>query len=209
MRYFKHLFLLTALLLPTLSYAADTAASQLGQMLMQLTTLQANFAQTVLDNNGSALQQTSGQMALQRPGKFRWQTQNPSRQLLIADGQRVWFYDMDLSQVTVQKQQNTSKNSPAMLLSGSTATLMQNFNISQLPSSNPNTQIFKLTPKTRDDLFKSVQLSFQRGLLNKMQMQDNFGQTTVIQFTHTQTNLALNQNLFHFTAPKGVDVLQN
>jgi outer membrane lipoprotein carrier protein len=113
-----------------------------------------------------------------------------------------------LAQVTVQKQAGTSKNSPAMLLSSSTQSLTQDFTITQLPS--PMTgSIFQLIPKTKSDLFKSIKLDFFRTQLASMQMVDNFGQTTTINFDQVKTNLKLNAALFHFAPPKGVDVVQN
>ena len=44
-------------------------------------------------------------MALERPGRFRWQTKEPMEQLVVADGQKMWVYDVDLEQVTVKKQE--------------------------------------------------------------------------------------------------------
>jgi outer membrane lipoprotein carrier protein len=195
------------LLIPLLA-KADAASDQLIQLLDSIHSLQAHFVQTVQDTNNNQLQETIGQMSLQRPGKFRWQVQSPSKQLLIADGNKVWFYDMDLAQITVQKQQNTSKNSPAMLLSSSTESLAQDFSITQLPS--PMTgKIFQLMPKIKSDLFKSINLDFFKDQLSSMQMVDNFGQTTTINFDQVKTNLKLNQSLFHFAPPKGVDVIQS
>ncbi len=197
-------FLLT---IPLLAQA-ETAGNQLIQLLDSIHNLQANFVQTVQDDNRNTLQETTGQMALQRPGKFRWQVQSPSKQLLIADGNKVWFYDIDLAQVTVQQQQSTSKNSPAMLLSSSTQSLTQDFTILPLPSPL-NGKVFQLTPKIKSDLFKSITLSFVKDQLFAMQMVDNFGQTTVINFNDVKTNLNLNAAVFHFTPPKGVDVVRS
>lgn len=208
MRMLKILAAAVLFVLP-LSVFADDAGQQLTQMLNNLTNLQAKFAQTVADKSGTNLQQTSGKMALQRPGKFRWETQSPSKQLLIADGKKVWFYDVDLSQVTVQDQQNTNKNSPAMLLSGDTESLAQDFIISSVPSSNATLEIFKLVPKEGNSLFQAVQLTFQNKLLHGMRLTDNLGQTTTVRFSQAQNNSVLSPRLFQFTPPKGVTVVKN
>jgi outer membrane lipoprotein carrier protein len=200
-------FLAAVLLLLPLCGNAMPANEQLAQLLNQVSSLQANFVQTIYDTNGEQLQQSSGQMTLQRPGKFRWQTQSPAKQLLIADGKHLWFYDIDLAQATEQPQ-TADKNSPALLLSGSTTALTQNFIISQLLTT-ANQQLFKLLPKTKSALFQKVQLAFHHNTLSKMQMDDNLGQITVIEFAQTKNNPPLDANLFRFTPPKGIDIIKN
>ncbi len=207
MRYLKWCLLLI-LVCPLLASADDVASGQLAQLLTNLKSLQATFAQTVYDGNGNVLQQTSGAMSLQRPGKFRWQVQSPSKQLLIADGKQVWFYDPDLSQVTVQKQQSDNKSSPAMLLSGSTQELTQNFVVAPAKVNDKSAQAFQLTPKQKSSLFQSVQLDFRSGQLRSMRLIDSLGQATVIRFTQVKNNPTLNPSLFRFVTPKGVDVVR-
>lgn len=197
----KTLLLFFICLFPITSFA-DSAAQALVQILDNLQTVQAQFTQTVLDGQGRSLQQTSGAMTMQRPGKFRWETSKPSQQLLIADGKQIWFYDVDLQQVTVQKQQVASKNSPAMLLSGSPERLAQEFLITQQGST------FKLMPKSKEGLFRSVQLVFSDQTLVSMQLIDNLGQVTKVQFSQVQNNPAISPSLFVFKVPAGVDVVR-
>lgn len=206
MRMLKCLFLLFIFL--PLIVNADDASNQLGQILGNIKSLQTNFVQSVNDGKGRVLQKSSGVMSLQRPGKFRWDVRSPSKQLLIADGQQVWFYDVGLSQVSVQKQTNNNQGSPAMLLSGSTQQLTQDFNISKIANVTGSDQAFKLVPRQKNGLFQSVRLYFQNKNLRMMQLADNLGQATVIQFSAVKTNPALSASLFRFTPPRGVDVVR-
>ena len=97
MMHFKKACFFSALLLflPFISMA-DTASAQLTQLLSGIENLKANFVQTVYNGNGGVLQRTTGQMILQRPGSFDGEIQQPSKQLLIADGSRIWFYVFSL-----------------------------------------------------------------------------------------------------------------
>ncbi|MFX8879596.1 outer-membrane lipoprotein carrier protein LolA, partial [Acinetobacter baumannii] len=85
--------------LTPLAWADSTAAQKLMQDLSAYQQAQGSFSQNIMDQHGASLQQSSGTFALIRPvagnaaGKFRWQTISPSSQLLIADGQKIWFYD--------------------------------------------------------------------------------------------------------------------
>ena len=69
--------------------------------------------QYVLDASGSRLQETHGHMVLAQPNQFWWQTADPFAQLLVSNGKRLWIYDEDLEQVTVQTldQRTTSYSS--------------------------------------------------------------------------------------------------
>lgn len=182
-----------------------TATQDLVSLLNNIKTLQANFVQTVVDANERVLQQTKGEMSLQRPGKFRWKIISPSKQLLIADGSRVWFYDVDLSQVTVQKQQTVNAGAPALLLSGSAQRLVQDYVITARIDNDQ--QIFQLQPKAKNNLFQMVELIFRNHQLQAMRLHDGLKQTTVVKFSDVQSNLSLNASLFQFTPPHGVDVV--
>lgn len=202
---FKRIIVFCLMLIFPMLASAQSATEDLKGILNNLHSLQAQFTQTVVDGSGSTIQQSSGVMSLQRPGLFYWEVRSPSKQVLVADGKKVWFYDVELDQVTVQPQQTINSNSPAMLLSGSTQELTQQFLITR--SGAANEQVFKLVPKVNNSLFASVQLFFHNNQLQKMRLLDSLGQATVVDFSQVRTNLSLRPNLFHFTVPNGVDVV--
>ncbi len=206
MRMNKFCLVILFLLFPLLSWA-DSASSQLTQLLSGITNLQANFVQSVLNGNGGVLQQSSGQMIIQRPGKFRWEIQKPSKQLLIADGSKIWFYDVALEQVTLQKQQSTQGGTPALLLSGSAERLVQDYEITSLSPANAKVQSFKLVPKAKNNLFQSIELSFRDQTLQSMRLLDTLKQATVVNFSKVKTNPKISPETFHFVPPQGVDVV--
>lgn len=204
--FLKKIIFLIFLIFP-LSAIAQTATQRLAQILEGLHSMQAQFIQIVQDGHGQVMQQSSGSMALMRPGKFRWDTKNPSHQLLIADGQKIWFYDEDLQQVTVQNQHAAHSGSPAMLLDGSTVSLTQDFTVNAVVTNNNALQVFRLTPRKKDSLFQTVYLSFKQNQLQQMRLIDNLGQETLVNFTQVNLNPNLSSSLFRFVPAKGVDVV--
>jgi outer membrane lipoprotein carrier protein len=179
---------------------AQTAADDLAAKLSNIKTMQANFNQTLYESRGPAAKKTSGQMYLQRPGKFHWQINQP-KQILIADGSNLWVYDVELQQATKQRLNNRRALSPAELLSGSVADLQRQFIISY------QNGIFSLQPKSRNEMFQQVQLKFVNDQLRSLRFLNNLGQTSQLQFSDIRINAPLNPGLFHFTPPKGVDVV--
>src|SRR6516162_4318453 len=94
---------------------ADSGSADLSNQLNAIKTLRANFAQTVYDNKGKAVQRSYGHIALQRPGKFRWEVIKPIPQLIIANSQRLWIYDPDLQQVMIRSLHVAAGETPALL----------------------------------------------------------------------------------------------
>ena len=86
--------------LPLLAEAG--AVDQLHQFLNSTRTLRAEFSQMVVAKNGRKPQQSSGVVAISRPGKLRWDIQKPYPQLVVGDGEKIWIYDAELKQVTVR-----------------------------------------------------------------------------------------------------------
>jgi len=168
--------------------------------------MSAHFNQTSYVKKQPA-KNASGHMALQRPGKFRWEITQPNRQIIIADGQYLWIYDVDLEQATRQSL-NKDVHSPAILLSGSSQAIEQRFTLIHSERKGQNS-IFQLKPKNNQDLVQQVELKFTHDKLSEMSVMDSLGQKNTFQFTDVKLNPSLPNSLFQFKAPKGVDIIKN
>ncbi len=184
---------------------AETPAGNLNRLLSGLESFSADFEQLVLDNSGSRMQSSTGHVDLQRPGKFRWTTEEPFPQLLVSDGQQLWLYDEDLEQVTVQTVDKQLSNTPALLLSGDLSKLQESFVIAGPASGDDG--IYRLTPVDKNALFTVMRMMFTAGVLIEMQLEDNLGQQTSVVFAERKLNPELDAAMFTFTVPEGVDVI--
>ena len=204
--YYSRLFvMMICLLLSQASYASTSATQRLDQFVKQTHTFTADFNQVVIDGSGKLVDKASGKFWLQRPGKFRWNYTKPYEQQIVADGKNIWFYDVDLEQVTVKSQQAALSETPASLLSGQSLP-NQKYTITDQNSSDGMDWV-KLVPKSKDSSFQSILLAFDKVGLREMIMQDNFDQKTRLIFTHAEENTKLDAKQFQFTPPKGVDVV--
>lgn len=199
--------LFASALLLTVPAHADQAASvqRLTGLLQKIETLTGRFSQLSLDGTGTQLQETSGEISLKRPGQFRWHTDEPMEQLLVSNGEKVWLYDPDLEQVTIQNLDQRLTHTPALLLSGDVSAISDNFEVSHQAAGE--VVDFTLKPKSKDTLFDSLRLSFRGGVINDMQMVDGVGQRTNILFQGVELNQPLNADLFTFEIPEGADVI--
>ncbi|MBS1131667.1 MAG: Outer rane lipoprotein carrier protein LolA [Proteobacteria bacterium] len=190
-------------LLPLLAHAG--AVDQLHDFLKNTRTLKAEFSQAVISRNGRKPQQSSGTVAISRPGKLRWEIVKPYPQLVVGDGEKIWIHDPELQQVTVRKAGQAIGSSPAALLSGNND-LEKNFTLKDAGEAEGMAWV-DATPKAGDSGFEKVRLGFSGGDLKAMELFDSFGQTTQIRFSKMERNPALPATTFKFTPPAGADVV--
>ena len=101
--------------------AGDGAEARIDGWLAANESLRARFTQTVFDEGGFRLNESHGTVAFRRPYRFRWNYEAPEPQIIVADGERLWWYDIDLQQVTVRPVDAALEGTPASLLAGRTA----------------------------------------------------------------------------------------
>lgn len=199
--------MLVVFFLQSNSYADNMALTALNQLLANTQTMRADFTQAILDKNAKPLQKAVGKMALERPGKFRWEVLSPTAQLVVANGQRLWIYDPDLEQVTIRLISKEMGETPALLLSNTEATLAKNFSVREGNDSLTGMQWFVLTPKNQNSMLAAIKLGFVNHRIMAMFLEDHLGHTTVIEFKNVKVNAMLSESLFKFNVPANVDVI--
>jgi outer membrane lipoprotein carrier protein len=196
------------LFFPIISIAEAGAISSLKNFIESTRTVRAAFSQTVLDKYGRAVQRGGGTMQFERPGKFRWVYEEPYEQLIVGDGDRIWFYDRDLNQVTVRNLDTAIGGSPAALLAGN-RDIENSFDLTEIGLQG-EAEWLEAIPKTKESTFEWVRLGFTRdGALKAMELHDNFGQTTVLTFSRLEQNPKLAPELFKFSPPENTDVISD
>ena len=194
------------LLLCCVPTAHAAATDKLKSFIAATRSAQAEFTQTVLDSKGRKMQTASGTMQFVRPGKFRWEYRKPYEQLIVGDGEKFWLYDADLEQVTVRKLDAALGSSPAALLSGNNE-IERNFVLAE-SGAKDGLSWLSAKPKRSETNFVAIRMGFNgRSELVAMELDDAFGNTTVLRFTRLQRNPSFAPSLFKFIPPKGADVL--
>lgn len=190
------------------SVFAGPPAQEVQAKLNAITSMSAHFSE-VIKAGPREVSRTEGTMALLRPGRFRWETQKPLEQLVVADGKKLWIYDVDLEQVTVKKQGNTLGGTPALFLSSSNDMVSKDFNVIKMnPEKTGQVSSYELHAKSPKDNYQRVLLSFTADRLSSIDFFDQLGQHTTLQLSQVQNNPVLPLHLFLFKPPKGVDVVE-
>jgi outer membrane lipoprotein carrier protein len=202
--------MLRILLLFVLSFASlavQAAATQdLQRFFNKVQRYTARFDQVTLDEALNPIQESSGNLWIERPGKFRWNYTAPYEQHIVGDGKQVWVYDVELKQAAVRRMQGALGATPAILLSGKGA-LEGVFTIKDLGHQGKLDWV-RLTPKKSDGGFETIRIGFEKGKIRILEMVDGFGQTTRVTLREAKENTRISADKFSFTPPAGVDVIR-
>jgi outer membrane lipoprotein carrier protein len=189
------------------SFAQDESAGQqlIDDFVNNVQTMSGRFEQQLVDADDLVVDESSGTIEIQKPGRFRWTYLEPYEQILVADGVNVWSYDVDLEQVTVKAQAEVLASTPALLLGGSQNVLDDFEYIGSFE--DRGTVWVRLRPETSDNGFTKIELGFNEGKLSRMIFSDNLGQTTLIAFFDLSLNESIDEHRFSFSPPDDVDVV--
>ena len=196
--------LLTQLGLPVLAQAQADVEARLNAALKKLDNVTADFKQTVLDDQKKIVQQSSGRVAISRPGKFSWIYTSPYEQKIIGDGVELWVYDVELDQVTVKPIEAGLANAPIMILMKQ-SDITADFTVSEV-GQRKYLYWVSLEPKTSELEFSQVYIGLENEVVKAMELRDSFGQSTQIVFENLRTNVVHRPETFTFVPPEGVDV---
>jgi outer membrane lipoprotein carrier protein len=188
------------------SVARADALLQLKEFATSTKVARGEFTQRMQKNSAGGIETSSGSFSFARPGKFRWEVKKPFEQMMVADGESLFFYDKDLNQVTVKKLADAVGASPAMLLFGG-ADLDKAFDLKSLPSKE-DVEWLEALPKNKEAGFDRIILGFKGGVPEAMEVRDAFNRVTSFQFKNIERNPKVESSQFQFTAPKGADVIR-
>jgi outer membrane lipoprotein carrier protein len=173
----------------------------------------ADFTQVVTapakDGQAARSKNSSGTFEFSRPNRFRFVYRKPFEQSIVADGQTLWLYDVDLNQVTARKQSSVLASSPAALIASAAdiKALQADFTLSAAADSE-GLEWVHATPKAKDGALQSVRVGFKGAELAVLEIVDSFGQRSVMRFTGLRVNLPLEGAVFQFKPPVGADLIQ-
>ena len=181
---------------------ADALAS-LSEALAEINTYRAQFTQKIFDQDQQLIQESHGELYASRPGKLRWISGEPYEQLIVVDGEQIWRYEEDLQQVVVSDYSDDLGDTPALLLSGDIESIGARYQVNALDGQ------FELLPRDPQSLFRAMRVTLEQGVLTGLLLEDTLGQTTQLEFSAIELNPQLDDALFTFEPPPGVDVLRD
>ena len=177
----------------------------------------AEFTQVVTsppkEGQAPRVRTSTGSFEFARPGRFRFIYRKPFEQTIVADGQTLWLYDVDLNQVSARKQAAALGSTPAALIAAAPdlRALQADFILEAAPDKDAM-QWVSATPKSRDGQLQTVRVGFVPGDkvpgLAALEIVDSFGQRSVLSFHKFEVNPAFGPQSFVFKPPAGADLIR-
>lgn len=193
-----------------LGLAGTTQADDVGALISQLAdteTLRGEFRQSTLDSSETRIQSQRGEFQLARPDRLYWYTQPPYEQAIYVNDDIIWLYEADLEQATRQPVTDQWEQSPALILTGTEEQLGRRYHVEQTRNEEQG-QRYELTPRATDGTITSMTVSFQGPYPVSIRLVDSFNQTTLVSFENVELNPDLDDSVFEFDPPDGVDVIE-
>ena len=204
-----------AALLGALAPAQADGVERLREFSRDVKGGEARFTQTVNSADGSRRKVSTGSFAFQRPNRFRFAYDKPVEQLIVSDGEKVWIFDADLNQATSRPLTKALGQTPAALLAG--AAPERDFTITNdaaAAAARDGLEWVRATPKQREGAtFQALRVGFKGRELAAVEIIDNFGQRSLLQFSGWASGAGGVAALppperFRFEPPPGAEVVE-
>jgi len=196
--------LLAAIALASAS-AFATATDELRDFVRNVKSGTSTFTQTITSPNGKQ-KVSNGSFEFARPNRFRFVYEKPYAQTVVGDGTKVWIYDPDLNQASSRKLGDALANTPAALIVSND--IDQVFTLADQPATQDGLQWVVATPRQAEGTVRTLKVGFKGHALAQLEIDDSFGQHSMIVFNGFEPNAKLPADTFVFVPPKGADVAQ-
>jgi outer membrane lipoprotein carrier protein len=191
---------------------ATTTARAVDEHYNALKSFKATFTEIYVAPGVSRTER--GTVWLKKPGRMRWEYRDPRPKLFVMDAQNAYFYvpgDRQARKTAVKKLDDV--RSPMRFLLGKAKLEKELEALSLAPDIAPlqtGNVVLRGVPKGMQDRVSSVLLEVSNAhQLVRIVVQGTDGSSTDFRFEQIEENVPIQDSLFHFSAPPGVDTIQD
>jgi outer membrane lipoprotein carrier protein len=204
--------LLVVLAVPSLAFQTKVSdiARATDEHYNRLKTFKADFTE---DYRAQGVSRTeSGVLWLKKPGRMRWEYRQPRQKLFLSDSHTAFFYVPGEQQARKTPIKNLDDiRSPLRYLLGKTKLEKELDALSLAPDIAPfqaGDMVLRGVPRGMKDRVSEVVLEISPAhQITRILIREVDGTTTEFRFTGVQENLPVEDGLFRFTPPPGVELI--
>lgn len=189
------------------SLAIPLHAAELDRAAAALAGNEARFTQHFTPKGFKTGQVESGTVIFGTLPMMRWSYSRPEEKLFVFDGQRSWFFVPGDKQVTVTALDATRRSELPFLLIGDPVARDRNFIVRE--STRAGSAVVTLQPRSASAMIRSVVITIAADthLIQRVDYTDREGNQTSFDLAGMHKR-AVSNDLFHFTPPAGVQVVE-
>ncbi len=150
-----------------------------------------------------------GRVYYRRPGRMRWEFAGPEKQTVVADGKTLWLHQETQRQVVKMQLATAFRTTTPMSFLIGLGRLSDDFEAELIGGPPGDILHLRLRPKGGAGDVGALELDVSAATFDIVGalVTDAAGGTTRWRFSDLERNLALDDALFHFDVPDGVDVV--
>lgn len=187
---------------------AKEIANRVERHYQKLRTMQVTFLERY--RQGKNVRIESGTAYFSRPGRMRWEYEAPEEKLFLVDGTNAWFYvPADRTATRAKLKESDDWHTPLALLAGKLRPGVLSRMCGRLEKEAARTgYALRCVPKDKQAPFREMRFEMDEGFrLTRILIREPGDVETEFRFADWRENMALAEVLFHFSAPKGVAIV--
>ena len=162
--------------------------------------------------NAQQVQKAEGIVCFKKEGKMFWDYRDPTPQQIISNGKMIWFYEPEDEQVTVTEVTDGLQSQISADLLNGKAQLTRDFKVREITTEADGQTgiiVLELVPRSsQQNLSKIImRLNKENFRIYQTEVFDLFENLTRITFSQIEIDTNLDDSLFTFTPPSGVEIL--
>jgi len=152
----------------------------------------------------------NGRIYVKRPGKMRWEYEEPEKQVIISDGSQLWIFRPEDNQVLIGKAPQFFGDGKGASFLSDVKKMRENFIITLKDNSKTDNHILKLVPHQTDLDLSEVYLSvsWKTFDIEEITTYNSYRDETRITLGDLTFDKKMRDDLFRFTIPEGVEILR-
>jgi outer membrane lipoprotein carrier protein len=166
----------------------------------------ATFKQTVT-RVGAPPKERTGKVYFEKPGRVRFDFNDPQPETIVSDGKLLYDYDPGLNQVMETPLKTAIKTQAAAGFLLGVGSVQRDFKAKPVATpANDGLIHLLMTPKQGGE---DIVLALDPHTMNivRLRLADALGNITEFQFSEIDTNVPVESSRFDFRAPDGADVI--
>ena len=186
-------------------------ADKVDQRYNHMQSLRAQFAETY--SGAGMTRKESGTLELKKPGRMRWDYEQPRPKMFVTDGSVAWFYVPGEKQARrAQVKQIEDLRSPLRYLLGKSKLEKEFIGLAvalDAKPENPGDIVLRGVPKGMQERVSQTLLEVTpEGLITRIVVEEMDGSVTEFRFLQQKEDVQIADQRFKFTPPAGVEVVQ-
>ncbi len=193
--------------------SAEVVVKKIQDFYASVNDYEASFTQTSAHKMFQGrLQRAYGKLMFKKGGLMRWEYDRPEKKFFIYDGKTLWVYEPEVPQVFKGTADAERLNRALAFLTGE-GKILDEYQPKSLDSKKfgfADGHVISLWPKDKQSPFAYVELYIDSKSFRVVRsvVVDKEGNRNRLDFTAPLVNKSLSENMFSFTPPPGVPVIQ-